>query len=255
MEFAAECTFYPSLMEWDFAWNASPRRGNRRKLAGLAKIASVVELSLIRHGFRLFQNGGCPLLERHNGDLREEILFVPSPKMESRSDLPFSVQIHLSSKSIATVRSRFWRPAIRAPESIASANVGQFGKLPSFCMFSARAPSDCAVTLSKLLLEDVLPWFEVFHETRRLRTRLYEGSVPLVDDSTAIELLLAEFGSPEARKFLRSRSLGQRQAGEPISEIEGYDLMSDRVAPIMAYYRLYPEPVPQSASDNGRTRF
>jgi hypothetical protein len=226
------------MLEWDFAWSAVPTHRSKGSEESLRKVARLAEQSVLPDGFRLFQNGGRPLLERHRGDYREEIVLIPAPQMYLRSELPFTVQVHLSSKAIARVRSRFWRPAIRAPEIVASGNLGLLCSPPGYLIFSAFDQYKCAERLSDLLVEVALPWFKIFRSRTRLRDHLYEGPVPLVSGSTTIELMLTEYGLAEAREFMDAMNFALPEPAGPISELEGYDLASNRFGPIKAYYKL-----------------
>jgi hypothetical protein len=229
-------TYKEWLLHWETRNESRTRSANSDAL--FREVASRVEKSVVPHGFRLFSNGGRPLLERRYGEVREEIVFVPAPMMHLRPDRPFTVHLHLSSRSISRIRSRYWRPACRAPEVVASGNLGEVAIPPKHYIFNASDPVGCASVVSSLLLEDAVPWFGLFRKPLWLKDRLYNGAVALVNDSTAIELLLSHFDPYEARNFVREKQVSPSARGIPIPELEGFDLESSRVEPLRAYYDL-----------------
>ena len=78
----------------------------------------------------------------------------------------------------------------------------------------------------------------MFDDPESLLETLRADTLPLVDPSTALELVLAEFGVREARRFRRARlDLRGRPSG-PAPERMGFDLDVDRVATIATYYGL-----------------
>ncbi len=189
-------------------------------------------------GFQLFGNGGLPLIERRFGPFREEILLVPAPNMVRRAELPFGVRVHLSSTEIARVRGRFWRPPTRAPHLVAVGDLGQLSGTDQRIVWLACGGIVTAQLLAQELTRIAVPWFDLFKEPRRLKERLYAGEAALIDDCTALELLLAEFDPYEARRYLRLRVTTYPWTGCPIEEPSGFDLTEDRMAPIASYYRL-----------------
>jgi hypothetical protein len=233
-----ECAIYDSQTEWEKAWFASSGRLKRRPVNSFLEIASAAACAISDSGFRLFDNGGSPLTERRVRHLRQEILFMPAPRMTQRAGLPFTVRVHVSSREVARVRSRYWRPACRAPQVVASGNLGQLQFPPRHHIFFAAQRFQCVEQIARMLKEDALPWFDKFGSPLEMRADLYSGSIALVDDSTATELLLSEFDRFEAREFVRFRTQARILAKGPIAEREGYDLASDRLAPISVYYKL-----------------
>jgi hypothetical protein len=50
--------------------------------------------------------------------------------------------------------------------------------------------------------------------------------------------MLTEYGLAEAREFMDAMNFALPEPAGPISELEGYDLASNRFGPIKAYYKL-----------------
>jgi hypothetical protein len=228
---------YHSHVKWELEWAKREPPIKKQSDKNFKQIAANLESEFGPIGFRLFNNGGLPLLERHRNHIREEVLLLPAPRMLHRPDLPFAVRVHVSSAKVAKVRSRFWRPACRAPQIVAVGDIGELGLPPRHLIFSAADPTACTNHLIEIFDQDVLAWFRAFHYPLELRERLHVG-MPLVNSSTAMELLLSEFSADEARLFMNMKDLTAAHVPGPIREIEGYDLGGDRVAPIKAYYGL-----------------
>ena len=216
---------FPDAASFESAWAGGDRRGGvpPNLLAELRKAVG-------SEGFRPFSNGGLPLLLRLRGEMRQEIVFPAGP-----SEGEFAVRLHLSHEGVGRIRGNYWRPA-RAPLAVASGDIGLLETLPVRSIWSGE-PGDA---LRARLEEDVFPWFEAFDDPETLRETLQANTLPLVDASTALELVLAEFGPREARRFLRTRlDLRTRlESGSPSPERMGFDLGIDRVATIVTYYRL-----------------
>lgn len=220
---------FPTDAAFDEAWNG-PSILPCAERGTFSEIAHFVAGGLAQEGFCLFANGGLPLIERRRGPLWEEIVFVPS-----KDEAEFTVRFHLSHEGVGEVRGRYWRPASRAPKVVAAGDVAVMEPLPIRALWATAGHVRTAEAVLRTLADHVLPWFDLFDDPGLLRVRLGESSVPLVDPSTAVELILAEYGEREARRFVRERSpVGRALAPEK----GGYDLASDRLATIAAYYRL-----------------
>lgn len=138
---------------------------------------------------------------------------------------------------MAKVRSRYWRPPTRAPNGVASGDVGQVSERRDQILWFASDGMATAQDLAKVVCDVVLPWFDLFHDPDRLRHLLYTGDVPLIDPATALEILLATFDPYEARVFLSDR-IGPRFIQGPLSEQRGFNLDPGRVDVLAFYYRL-----------------
>jgi len=232
---------FPTLGQWSATWEARPSRFRVKKKAERSpfqEIAHYVGGALSNHGYQLFQNGGMPLIEKRVREYRQEILLLPGPEMDTRAEVPFSVQVHLSSTVLAEIRSVYWKPPTRAPQSVAHGNLGQLSPDPSFLLFHGAGRVETAGKILELLHANVLPWFEIFHRPTLLRERIYTRSLPLVDDCTSVELLLAEFDPFEARSFVRLRMESILDHTGPVDLAEGFDPQPDRVHSVAAYYNL-----------------
>jgi hypothetical protein len=228
-----------SSSEWSDLWNQplDLSRSSSRSTQ-FRDIAHYVGGVLSTLGFQLFENGGLPLIERYVGAFHEEILLVPAPAMARRVGLPFGVRIHLSSADVSRVRGRFWRPPTRAPHVVAVGDLGELGAPDRHLVWLASEGLATGRQLAQELVRTAVPWFDQFADPARLKGKLYSGHIPLIDDCTALELLLAAFDPYEARRYLRLRLQRSLKLLMPIEEPSGFELSEDRLAPIAAYYRL-----------------
>ena len=211
---------------FDAVWNAGRGRG-----APPNALAARIGRGLEAIGFRLFHNGGLPRLDRRRRVLREEIVFAPGP-----DDASFAVRFHLSHDGLGEVRRKYWRPATRAPFAVASGDIGLLEIPPVRSIWDTSDP-EAAEAILRRVTADLLPWFDAFEDPDTLHETLFAGTLPLVDVSTALELMVAEFGVRDARRFLRTR-LDLPEARPPAVYREGFDLSEDRVSSVVAYYRL-----------------
>ncbi|HWD41756.1 MAG TPA: hypothetical protein VG944_23140 [Fimbriimonas sp.] len=239
MESSAALQVFDCTETWEAVWNAEqPPTKSRVSLRTFREIAHFVGGALSTAGFRLFQNGGTPLLERHCGALRQEILLVPAPNFASRPDLPFAIHVHLSNAELARVRARYWRPASRAPQAVAGGDLGQLVSPSRRLLFYGCMGLETAQLAASLTLEHAIPWLGAFESRTGLKNRLYAEDLALVDHCTALELLLAEFDPYEARRYLRVKMRDVKWESGPIAEPEGFTLLQDRLRPITSYYKL-----------------
>ena len=230
---------FENYREWESAWGRLSMPRLRQSSTAFAELSGYIGGALSLAGFRLFRNGGTPLLERRRGTFREEIVIVPAPGMYFREGLPFGVRVHLSSTEVARIRSRYWRPSTRAPQVVATGDIGQLRSWPRWTIWYASIGLETAESLVRELTEHAVPWFETFESPTQLRDKLYARELPLVDSSTALELLLAEFDPFEARRYLATCPPSAWFKSGPVAEPEGYRLGAARLGPISAYYRLW----------------
>jgi len=209
------------IRAWNGGLEASPKRWNpfgylatRRKNRERARPELLTEAAhflagaLLRYDFHLFQNGGLPLLARHSGELVEEIVLRPAPA-ETRRGLPYlpiAVQLHLSHARLPSVRRRYWRGGSRAPQVVATGDLGQLELPPCWVIWNLGTGRHCLASMVEWTEHLAVPWFEGFHRPIELHGRLQDGCVPLVRTDTALELMLAHYGPVEASVFLE-RSL------------------------------------------------
>lgn len=228
---------FRDALDWQFVWDQEPPKTEPDHEPHIAKIAQRVGHMLEPFGFRHFHNGGTPLLERRFGDLRQEVVFNAAPEVSRRVGAPFSVKIHLGHYGVQRVRSNYWRPSSRAPLVVASADSGLLEVPPVYVIWMGAGEDNVAAEIARHLDQVAIPWFEIFEEPELMRDRILSGAIPLIDDSTALELLLAEFGPADARRFLRKWRANEDRR-RVVDEPSGYQLEQDRVATIASYYRL-----------------
>lgn len=181
-----------------FARDASPQDR-------LIEVARTVQREFKSTGFRLFRNGGVPLLERRRGTWIEEIVFRMPPSVDKGEWMPFAIDIHVSCQEIADVRSRYWRVASRPDVAVAGGNIGLLGESGAWLMWNLAADgpgSPLSEPIMEKLREDVLPWLRLFQSPRMLRQRLFDVGIPRVDSLVAMEWCLLEYGPEEAGRYL-----------------------------------------------------
>src|SRR5579862_457094 len=227
-------TVCPSLEEWSEVWNRPAEHGRSSSDAGFREVVHFVGGALSTLGFQLFENGGLPLIERYAGAFHEEILLIPAPFMSRRGGLPFGARVHLSSSEVSRIRGRFWRPPTRAPHVVAVGDLGELsGPDQRFVWFASEGLAT-ARQLAQELVRTAVPWFDLLADPPKLKSKLYSGRIPLIDDCTALELLLAAFDPYEARRYLKQRMQRRVDLLMPIEEPSGFELREDRLAPIAA---------------------
>lgn len=158
-------------------------------------------LELEPRGFRLFRNGGLPLLERRTGGFVEEILLVPGPEVQGGRSV--NARVHVSSQLLREFRERYWQPASLAPAVLAGGDVGLFDLPPAHVAWRVETERDVAELLS-VLIEGVLPWLEAFWELRKLWDALESGGYPLLRPAVVVELAGALVGKGEGLRLLRT---------------------------------------------------
>jgi hypothetical protein len=231
------CAVCRTLREWETRWDSAKTGSPPSNPGAFREVAHYVGGVLSTSGFRLFENGGTPLAERHTGPYREEVIFCPAPRMARRPDLPFSVRIHLSSSAIARVRSRFWRPPTRAPVVVARGDLGQLCDPERRIIWFASGQVATAQRIAEELNRWALPWFACFKDPRKMRAKLYTRDLQWIEPCTALELLLSEFDPFEARTY-RRLMIERENPKSVVTEPSGFELTEDRFAPITTYYRL-----------------
>jgi hypothetical protein len=159
--------------------------------------------AFLAEGFRLFKNGGTPLLERRDGPLVEELVLQARQGHRTEPTL-LTARVHLSHEKLRDVRARYWTTPARAPTILAGGNVGQLELPPGWAVWDV---SDGAPVLERLvdwLRTLVLPWFALFEDPVALCDTLHETDVPLLNRLNALEWMIAEFGRREAADYYRS---------------------------------------------------
>lgn len=143
----------------------------------------------------LIRTGTIFLFHRRHDSLIEEIAVRMAPKAGL-----VTVHVYLSHKDLAEIRMRYWRLDSRAPLTVADGNLGQLEERPCYLLWGyGTDPIEIAMAIERY----ALPWFDVFHEPVELHGLLRKKQVPLVSEDRALELVLAEYGKPQASRFLK----------------------------------------------------
>ncbi len=200
--------------EWDELWarRAPSVRVTRDLLGPESEVPAMVREACsflggvaLRSGFRLFRNGGLPLIERRRGAWTEEVLFRSPPSGRPGVWAPLTVQIHLSCEDFFEVRQRYWSVASRPPKRVAAGNIGHLDSPPRWLLWNLAGGSPVEPVVEAIahrLVDQVIPWLDAFGNPARMRNRLYESGMPMLDPLTSLEWMLYEFGVGEATQFL-----------------------------------------------------
>lgn len=171
--------------------------------SGLQAAAHFIGGSLERFDFKLFRNGGLPLLERRTPPLREEILIHLGPNAVRGAYLPISLELHICHEGLREVRERYWLGAGRPPIVLVNGNIGLTQEVPTYDIWNV-ATEDALPELLSTVRQDVLPFLELLDSPNQLRRAIFDSEAPLFDHATAIEWLLIEFGRKDARDYVRA---------------------------------------------------
>ena len=203
---------FKTQSEWDTVWNTPVDVPNFVKdlgEPGSLEVQSTFHGAvhflagfLQRYDFRLFRNGGLPLIERRDGVVIEEILVRLGPNPVRGTYLPISLNLHVCNEGLREVRSRYWPTAGRPPVSLVSGNIGLVQTIPTHDIWNV-ATEDSLTEITRTFKEDLLPYLELLASPNHLRRRIFERTAPMFDHSTAVEWLLMEFGRGDARDYIR----------------------------------------------------
>ena len=223
MEYARRRLFYQQ-QDFQLAWEGLHPNNSffakfRQPLApreSLTEAGHFLAGALLSDRFRIFKNGGLPLLERRCGPLIEEIVLRSSPYVCNESFLPVRVYLHLSHSRLRDVRVRYWRPASRAPGLIASMDVGQLELPPCFVIWNVGLDYEVLVELHDWVRRLALPWFDLFENKTELKLAIFNGMVSGLDMDRALELVLAEFGPAEGARYLEECIISNPRVGPQV---------------------------------------
>lgn len=223
LEFARRRLFYQK-QDFQLAWEGlhpnarhfrNPRNSSSPREA-LTEAGHFLGGALLADRFRIFKNGGVPLLERRSGPIIEEIVLRASPYVCTESFLPIRVYLHLSHARLKDVRVRYWRPASRAPGLVASLDLGQLELPPCYVIWNVGQDYEVLVELLDWIRRLALPWFDLFEDSGRLRRELFNGLVSCLDIDRQLEMVLAEFGPAEGARYLDDCVLTNPRVGPKV---------------------------------------
>ena len=199
--------------EFETAWNTPidipnfvrdlGEPGSLSTESGFQAAAHFIGGSLERFDFKLFRNGGLPLLERRTPPLREEILIHLGPNAVRGAHLPVSLELHICHEGLREIRERYLPGAGRPPSVLVSGNIGLTQQVPTYDIWNV-ATEDALPELLSHVRQDVLPFLELLDSPNQLRRAIFDGEAPIFDHCTSIEWLLIEFGRKDARDYVRA---------------------------------------------------
>lgn len=226
MDFARRRLFYRKE-ELQLAWEGLPagssffgllRSHGHAPREALTEAGHFLGGALLDNGFKIFKNGGLPLLERRSGPLIEEIVLRPSPSICDEPFLPIRIYLHLSHSRLQDIRLRYWRPPSRAPSGLAYLDLGQLELPPCWVIWNVGLDYQVLVELVDWVRRLALPWFDLFENPDQLKQMLYQRMVAGLDLDRSLELILAEFGPVEANRFIKECVLIDSKVGPRICE-------------------------------------
>ena len=226
MDFARKRIFYDK-QEFQLAWEGVPPSGGffghfrhhpHAPREVLSEAGHFLGGALLVDGFTIFRNGGVPLLERRFGPVIEEIVLRASPYVQDEPFLPIRAHLHLSHSGLLDTRLRYWKPASRAPSFIVSLDLGELEFPPCWVIWNVGIDYQVLVDLLDWVRRLALPWFRLFEHPEELRTRLFQGTVSGLDQDRSLEMVLTEFGTGEAMRYLEECVLADKTMGPRILE-------------------------------------
>jgi hypothetical protein len=193
------------------------------------------------YGFRIFHNGGLPLLQRRIEDLVEEMVLEPGPRSASGVYIPLSVRIHVSHEGMRGIRERYWVTPSAAPTKIAGGMLGQLNDPPVWVIWDVAGGGMVLHELARWVASSSLEWLDLFEDPERLRESVLNGQVPLLDAAYALEFVMLSSGRDSARRFFREIiEFGARVSPkvEPLKRIDANAPFKSRLEAIATCYRL-----------------
>lgn len=244
MEFARRRLFYQK-QDFQLAWEGlqphyklfGQSRHPEAPREALTEAAHFLGGALLENRFRIFKNGGIPLLERRSGPVIEEIVLRASPYVCGEAFLPIRVYLHLSHARLKDVRIRYWHPASRAPGLVASLDLGQLELPPCYVIWNVGLDYQVLIELLDWIRRLALPWFDLFEDSGELRRQIFNGMVACLEIDRQLEMVLAEFGPAEGARFLDECVLSNPRIGPKVLEA------SHRIRTGAAYGEIGPDPV------------
>jgi len=188
-----------------------PRRWRGRRAADeiINEVAHFAAGALVDAKFRLFKNGGLPLLERRRNAWIQELLIRPS-EMDVDGEVRIRVDFCLSHPEVQHIRSRYWRPASRAPIGVAHGNIGELDLPPGYLFWTTSGDIDDYEDIAAWIRELALPWFLAFDNADDLEETLLGRGLPKIGHADALEILVAFGKMRSARRYLRDFVLDAR---------------------------------------------
>ncbi len=240
-------TVYTSESAFRKAWNEGQARGplavfGRSPDPGaFYEAAHFLGGAMLSHGFRLFRNGGLPLLERRVDSLIEEIVIQPGPKSIRGVYVPLTVKVHISHEGLRAIRERYWLVGSRAPVVIASGQLGLVEDPPGWVIWDVAGGGRALEELAHWVSSLASTWYDHFESLDALRDEVLQTQVPLLNSADALELVLAERGRDQARRFLREIvefGADLPLSPKPLKRVDERASLTSRLDAIATCYRL-----------------
>lgn len=197
--------------EWKEAWQFAPKvpklvrqldSGQRCSVReSLHRAAYFVGGKLHDVGFSVFNNGGQPLLRRDREGWSDEILFHAPTTSIAGVYCPASIEILVQLHALRDIRQKYSRSFAMVPAFVASANLGQFETPPCRILWNLEDHENVEV-IADMLYRQGLDWIEDLCDPVRLEDRAMSHRLPLVDDVTALEMVLSVGGRHAAARVM-----------------------------------------------------
>jgi hypothetical protein len=157
---------------------------------------------LERVEFKLFRNGGLPLIERRTGDLREELLVRLAPNGVRGAYIPVKIDLCVSNSGLREIRERYWHGSGRPPISFFSGNIGLLQEVRTFDLWNV-ATEDALSQLVRNIRDYTLPFLELLASPAQMRRAIFDSEIAVLDHASCLEYLIMEFGTADARQYIR----------------------------------------------------
>jgi hypothetical protein len=113
--------------------------------------------------------------------------------------------IHMSDPAVRKIREVYWWAGGKVPHGVATGDAGELDLPPCRIIWSFNSETSTLADMSTVLLENVVPWFDRFDSCEEIQDALLGPGIPLVDEQTAVEILLAYGNRKAAKGYLESQ--------------------------------------------------
>lgn len=165
-------------------------------------VAHFVAGHAMHEGFRLFKNGGIPLLEKRRGNRVFEIIFRAGGTGICGFHAPFTITAHVSDARLKLQRELYWKVPSMAPAIIATSQLDTLDIPPKWAIYDGASEHLGLEALSERVLLTIVPWFTMFIRPSAMLDRLRLQQIPRIERDVALELVILELGEDSAVEFL-----------------------------------------------------
>jgi hypothetical protein len=212
--------FFQDEGNFHLAWN---RLGDETEPLTISQLLEVEEVAknigaLLRSTkFRLFHNGGNPMLERRYQTRRYELLIKPQPLCLRSASPCFTVHAIVTDSRLLEHRQLFGNTASGQLAVVAQANAGQLAIPPGFWLWTTDPLTNPAPEIADWIDDHLIPWFQGIEDGMEAPIEFVQGKVPFVSIDTALELMLIVYGKEDTGKHMRKLSRHDQTIADALS--------------------------------------